>query len=334
MRGRIVVLVFVGVLNCLGAWADKTTLSPATTAESKVASVDEDWNDSERQRTVPVRIVEPREISSPRPIVIVSHGLGGSRAGLAYFGRSLAADGYVVVHVQHVGSDDSVWRGKGPQEAIAALKAAASVEQFEARVADVHFVINELQRRNEKADWPLHGKLDLSRLAMAGHSFGAITTQAVCGQMLPTGDSVVDARIKAGIALSPSPPSLGDAAMAFGAIHVPMLFITGTKDVAPAFASHVTAEQRRIPFDDCTGANRYLLILDGADHMAFNGPTRLNPIDPQRGEQWLETTGKVSAAFLDATLLGDAGKQKYLDDGGFAREIKSLGVFEHRAVGK
>jgi predicted dienelactone hydrolase len=319
---------------CSDVLADEPAPSTTQAADSKVGTIDEDWVDAARGRTVPVRIDEPKEFSGPRPIVIVSHGLGGSRDGLAYFGRALAADGYVVVHLQHVGSDESVWKGKDAKTAQAALKAAASPQQFQARIVDVKFAIDELQRRNKQTDWPLHGRLDLSRIAMAGHSFGAITTQAICGQTLPSGKSSADPRVKAGIALSPSPPGGGDPHGPFVGIHIPMLFITGTKDDAPAFASKVKAADRRSPFDAAVHSNRYLIILDGADHMVFNGPTRFGSVDPKLADQWLELVGKASAAFLDATLLDDAAKRKYLDDGGLASDLKGVGTLEHRQPGQ
>ena len=40
---------------------------------------------------------------------------------------------------------------------------------------DLKFVVNELKRQNAQADSPFAGKLDLSRLAIAGHSLGGLT---------------------------------------------------------------------------------------------------------------------------------------------------------------
>ena len=56
----------------------------------------------------------------------------------------------------------------------------------------------------------LAGRLNLARLGMSGHSFGAVTAQAVSGQSFPTGGQrFTDTRIKAAIAFSPA----GDAEM-------------------------------------------------------------------------------------------------------------------------
>ena len=51
---------------------------------------------------------------------------------------------------------------------------------------------------------------------MCGHSFGAVTTEAVSGESFSmTGRQFTDPRITAAIAFSPSSPKRGSAAQAF-----------------------------------------------------------------------------------------------------------------------
>ena len=68
-------------------------------------------NDAKRKRDIPLRIYLPPG-KSPTPVVLFSHGLGGSREGCVYLGRHWAARGYVAVFLQHPGSDTSVWQDK------------------------------------------------------------------------------------------------------------------------------------------------------------------------------------------------------------------------------
>jgi len=75
-----------------------------------VATVSYDWVDSARNRKVPVKIYYPEKGQGPFPVIVFSHGLGGSRDGYEYLGRHWASHGYVSVHLQHLGSDDAVWR--------------------------------------------------------------------------------------------------------------------------------------------------------------------------------------------------------------------------------
>src|SRR4051812_40026410 len=71
-----------------------------------------DWKDAKRKdREVPVRLYVPQKAKGPRPVVIFSHGLGGSRDNAAYLGKHWASHGFVCVYVQHRGSDELVWKG-------------------------------------------------------------------------------------------------------------------------------------------------------------------------------------------------------------------------------
>lgn len=289
-----------------------------------VSTLREDWKDAARNRTVPVKIDYPKRINAVCPVIIVSHGLGGSREALGSYGQYWAEHGYIAVHLQHVGSDDGLWRGQTMAVAMNAAKKAASAEQFVARVGDVKFALDELERRNKQADWPLHGKLDLAHIAMAGHSFGAITTQAMCGQSFPGGVSYFDPRIKVGIAFSPSPPITGEPEQAFANVTVPMFHLTGTLDDAPQFVSRVKAADRRVPFDSTTSADEYLLILNKADHMALGGRAHNGALD----KQWLDAIGRGTTAFLDKYLKGDKAQATYLDGGAFEKTATKLGTFE------
>jgi len=99
--------------------------------------------DPDRDRVVPLKIYLP-EASEPRPVVLFSHGLGGSREGCSYLGRHWAEQGYVAVFTQHAGSDAGVWRSVPRRERFDALKRAASLSSSLARYADVPFVIDQL----------------------------------------------------------------------------------------------------------------------------------------------------------------------------------------------
>lgn len=73
------------------------------------APQDETWTDERRRRDVPVRIRWPAESlqgpSDGRPVILFSHGLGGTRDGGAVWGEAWAAAGFIVIHLQHAGSD-------------------------------------------------------------------------------------------------------------------------------------------------------------------------------------------------------------------------------------
>src|SRR5688500_12960921 len=74
--------------------------------------VDFDWVDAIRARQVPARLYWPADVPSAGvPLIVFSHGMGGSRGGYTYLARRWADRGVASLHVQHIGSDSTVWRG-------------------------------------------------------------------------------------------------------------------------------------------------------------------------------------------------------------------------------
>ena len=191
------------------------------------------WTDRARGRSVPWRLRLPSQ-PGPWPLVLYSHGLGGNRESAAVWGQAWADAGVAVLHLQHPGSDTETLRS-----GMAALRAAASAAQLLARVHDVRHALDEVERQVRAGAEPWCS-LRLDAVGLAGHSFGAQTTQAVAGQRFAVAvnpphslDSLdrsipldlADARLRAFIALSPSSPRDGrmTVAQAFGAITRPFL---------------------------------------------------------------------------------------------------------------
>ena len=166
-------------------------------------------HDPARNRTIPVSIAH-QAMRRRMPVILFSHGLGGHRHGSQYLARHWLARGYVTVFLQHPGSDDAVWRDLPTGERLAALRAAATPAQLIHRMRDVVATLDALaewQRTGEHR--PLDERMDLRRIGLAGHSFGALTTQAVAGQHVPRAipGTWPDPRIKAALILSPSAPA-------------------------------------------------------------------------------------------------------------------------------
>jgi predicted dienelactone hydrolase len=266
--------------------------------------------DASRERDVPLRVYLPRD-GSPAPVVLFSHGLGGSREGNAYLGTHWALRGYMAVFLQHPGSDSSVWRDVPPRQRRSAMEQAAGAQNFLLRVRDVKAVLDQLGRWNESPGHPLARRADVRRVGMSGHSFGAVTTQAVSGQRAPGGLSLTDPRIRAAIVMSPSRPRRGgDAAEAFGSVGIPWLLMTGTKDLAPIGGADL--ESRLAVFPALPPGGKYELVLDGAEHSAFTDralPGDTAPRNPNHHRAILALT----TAFWDAWLREDPDARRWLD---------------------
>jgi pimeloyl-ACP methyl ester carboxylesterase len=289
-----------------------------------------DWTDAGRDRKVPVKIYFPKTGDGPYPVIVFSHGLGGTRDGYEYLGRYWASYGYVSVHVQHPGSDDSAWRGE-LQIMKAMRQAAADPTNAVNRPLDVSFVIDQLAKVS-KGEGPLKGRLDMDRVGLAGHSFGSFTTLAVAGEVFvtPAGKEITaaDPRVKAAIAMSsPVPKDKTVLDKAFGSIRIPVFHMTGTKDDSPI--GDTSAAERRLPFDHSKGPDQYLVTFDGGDHMIFSGRGRL-ALGGAKDAEFQGLIRIATLAFWDAYLKGDAKAKAWLSGGGFEKALGKDGKFEQK----
>ncbi len=280
---------------------------------SEPSQLDLTVHDAERNRDIPVRVYLPANQGS-EPVVLFSHGLGGSRAGSRFLGEHWAARGYVAIFLQHSGSDESVWRDQPSRDWIAALRKAATLQNFRSRVEDVSAVLNQLENWNAAKTNLLFGRLDLTEIGMSGHSFGAVTTEAVSGETLPTsGRGLTDRRIKAAIILSPSTPRGTSANEAFGAVQIPWLLMTGTKDLAPI--GNADMKSRLAVYPALRGAPKYEVVLHNAEHSIFTDrrlPGDTEPRNPNHHRVILA----LSTAFWDAYLRHDSKALAWLNGNG------------------
>jgi dienelactone hydrolase len=330
---NIVVWVLVAVLGSLCATSKAATTSPAgkyqpDTSPYSVEAVRYDWLDAKRDREVPVKIYLPKTGTGPFPVIIFSHGLGGTREGYEYLGQHWASHGYVSVHLQHPGSDDGAWRGAAVADKMGAMRrAAADPRNAINRPLDVSFAIDQLEKLN-KEESPLRKRLDLERIGVAGHSFGAYTTLAVAGQrFLPgggKGTSLADPRVKAAIPMS-APVSANKRRLddVYAQIKIPCLHMTGTLDSSPI--GDTKPEERRLPFDHSEGSDQYLITFKDGDHMIFSGRGRL--LANAKDEQFQKLICASSTAFWDAYLRGDSAAKAWLRDD-FKAVLGSDGTFE------
>ncbi len=268
-------------------------------------------HDAARDRDIPVRIYLPAG-EKPAPVVLFSHGLGGSRASSSFLGKHWAARGFVAVFMQHPGSDDAVWKDTAPLQRMAAMRGAASLGNFLLRVHDVPAVLDQLAIWNKSG--PLAGRMDLEKIGMSGHSFGAVTTEAVSGERFPlSGTELTDQRIRAAVVFSPSTPKSESAGRAFGDVKIPWLLMTGTEDIAPIGGQDM--KSRLAVYDALRGATRYEVVLNKGEHSAFTD--RPLPGDHEaRNPNHHRVILAISTAFWDACLRGDKEALTWLNGSG------------------
>jgi predicted dienelactone hydrolase len=266
--------------------------------DARLTEMETIWVDASRQRAVPARVFVPEQGNGPHPVVIFSHGLGGSRLSYSQLGRHWASLGFVAVHLQHAGSDRAIWTASG-WAVLSALKTAASTDNAIDRARDVSFAIDQLGQ-----ELSLSSKIDLERIAVAGHSFGANTALLCAGAQFKVDGKMQafgDPRIKAAIILSPpSVPANQDPIYVYNPIRIPTLHLTGTRDDTPIPGLSTMANQRSEAFDSMVATPRYLAVYEGGRHSMFHDRT----ID-KTSTDIKTSTKELSTLFLRSTLMGD-----------------------------
>lgn len=291
-------------------------------------------DDARDGRVVPFKIYHPVDHDlETMPVIIWSHGFGGNANGAAFISRFLAGQGYTLVHITHHGTDSSLWEGKPGHPWDILRKVKISREDTLARFYDVPFALDQLEvwaREN-----PDVGRyMDFDRLGMSGHSFGAMTTQVMAGQMFPQVDgtliSIKEDRFKAGILYSPVPirhlvdDSITDKQI-FEPIDIPLLHMSGTEDASPL--EGFGYEYRLAVYEHSGADEKYLLVKNGGDHMVYNG-TRGKLGDSDLREVHEDLILKAALGFWDMQLKGDEAAREYIQDGGIEDYIGDRGYLK------
>ena len=247
------------------------------------------WNltDSSRNRSLYVNVYIPQTFREGKtPVIIFSHGLASRPEDYAQAIEHLASYGFLVAAPQHPGSDTQYLQGMlgGYYRNI------FDGNEFINRPKDISFVIDELARRNASQ---FQGKLNLTNVGVAGHSFGGYTSLAVAGAQIDfdnlaqdcnrpySGINIAillecralelprkvynfrDERVTAVFAANPVNRSIfGEKGLS--KISIPVLLGSGSYDPAanPIF-------EQAIPFTWLKTPDKYLAMVEGQAHVNF-----------------------------------------------------------------
>jgi predicted dienelactone hydrolase len=223
------------------------------------------------------------------PLLLLSHGTGGSAASLDWLASALAANGYIVAGVNHPGNN-----------AMEPVTFDGFVLWWE-RATDVSEVLDNLL-----ADPTLGARIDTGRIGAVGFSLGGYTVlelagartdqkrfldfcassaaDAICrppemnrlpggphmpdhlpaattASMARSGESYRDPRIKAVFAIA---PALGEAfnQASFTDVHIPVSLLAGTEDATAPVQTNIQRISSLLP-------NATVHMVPGASHYTF-----------------------------------------------------------------
>ena len=193
------------------------------------------------QTELQIRVSAPT-IGRALPVLLLSHGQGGSNhlSSLNGYGPLVnfwAAHGFVVIQPTHLSSRSLRLDPETP----------GAPYFWRSRVEDFKLIIDSLDEI-ESAVPAIAGRLDRSRIAVAGHSMGGHTAGMLLGAQLTDEDgnkvNLAEPRIKVGVLLA-APGDGGANLSAFGAglsflrhpsfaeMITPTLVVVGENDVSP-----------------------------------------------------------------------------------------------------
>jgi len=266
----------------------------------------------------------PKE-SDPVGFIVFCHGLGSSRRDYAELAEFWAARGYVVVQPTFpdwIGFIAASEPQLGLDPAAEGLANWASIPQVRshmftllhspsywiARVKIVQLVLDQM-------DFILRSTCNLGSreipCAVAGHSFGAYTSQLLAGTTIdmpghgPT--RYRDSRVKAAVLISAQgrdQQGLRDGS--WDTLSCPMMNITGTMDKG---AKGQGPQWKSEPYQFAPPGDKYLAIFQNADHY-LGGITRPG-LRPDNVDQ-RKAIAQLTLAFWDAHLMDNPAAKSWL----------------------
>jgi len=298
-------------------------LSPGPYKVSEVGNII--LHDAQRNKDLHMRVFYP-DAAGKYPVIVFSHGAGGSQDCCEELTEHWASYGYITIQPTH--EDSALQRRSAGEENIkfmgAVREALKRPELWESRPADISFVLNSLGELQKRAI-QLSGKIDAQHVGVGGHSMGSFATEAVAGATtdLPgrPGVSFADPRVKAALCLSPQGPGqFGLTSSSFTTMRVPFMGITGSRDNLGPLASAVWHEK---PFDLSPAGDKYFVNITGANHMSFISSRSIAAAGASQAEEIFAYTNSAALAFWDAYLKNDASAKAYLYSNNLERFSKN-----------
>jgi predicted dienelactone hydrolase len=285
---------------------------PSQPGSAKVQVLNLSLNDEKRQRQIPVDVYWSDAVTSEKPVIVFSHGLGSVRTELRYLAEHFASHGYAVAALEHPGSNEI-----NTNLALQGKTRMLKPQEFLQRPKDISFVLDELEKLNQTANNPLRGKLAINNAMVLGYSYGGSTALTLAGaeiqleslkkrckdnlavfslgetiqcvaQELPENSyQVRDARIKQAIAFNPT-TSLMFGETGLTKVQIPTLVLAASADkTTPALTEQIVGFEK-IP------SPKWLVGILGGTHLSVKDPSAT-----------LDQRGKINTPLSGGEIIGE-----------------------------
>ena len=240
----------------------------------------------DRQIEISADLYIPQGLSSPAPLIVISHGLGSNPDTLQYLSQHLASHGFAIAVPEHPKT--------GSREVatfLSDLSKSPQSEESVQRPLDVKYLLDALEQKTKTE--PLWRKLlNPEQVGLIGHSLGGYTVLTLAGaqinlnqecripetevisfnvsQVLQCHFSYVsplnlsDRRVKAVLAVNPLGGSLLFGRAGFQNIKIPLaIFSSGNDLLTPAIPEQI------LPFVWSKSVHKYLVAFPKGTHFSF-----------------------------------------------------------------
>ena len=243
----------------------------------------------DRNLNIPTDLYIPQGLTTPAPLIVISHGLGSNPDTLLYLSQHLASHGFAVAALEHpkTGSRDFA-------AFLSRVSKAPQSDEAIQRPNDVKYLLDALEQK-VKTESLWRDRINTQQVGLIGHSLGGYTVLTLGGAQLnfnqinkecniPEPDvpsfnvskvlqcrfstltsnvNLGDRRIKAVLALNP----LGNALLGkegMQNIKIPIAIFAGGEDLfTPA------VPEQFFPFVWLASSNKYLVVFSKGTHFSF-----------------------------------------------------------------
>ncbi len=192
-------------------------------------------------RTLEVTVWVPEDAKVRRPLFVYAHGFTGHRREMEYLLEHLASHGYVVAALDFPLTNHDAPGGPTPRD-------------LAPQPGDVRFVIDSLLAL-DPAVHPVRARIDADRIALAGLSYGGLTTTLTSFHPRER-----DPRLDAAVSIAGPTQMLAPRFFASGG--PPFLMVAGTEDALVPFSRNAEPVPEKVP-----GGS--LVAFEAGTHLGF-----------------------------------------------------------------